>query len=200
MVDKKPTVYSTDDPTVVAAFLDAQRQLQGFAVMVTVAAQELGKNTGVMRAAGAADGGAGTTIGLAPDNPNDPPTGWVYSRGRKMLRPIRGRAGDAARQWLDDHQPPPGTAVHAILARFGLPLHDLLGDVGDMGCRFSAPTVGHVDGVVWALYQGRPGVWWDMTRTEPSQPWVRRRLSEFYAAEEAATAARGTTVPEPVAP
>ncbi len=194
MVDKRPTVYSTDDPTVVAAFLDARRQLQGFVIMVTAAARELGKNTGVMRAAGTADGGAGTTIGLAVDDPDDPPAGWVYNRGRKMLRPVRGRAGNAARQWLDDHQPPPGAAVHAILARFGLPLHDLLGNIGDMSYRFSVPTVGHVDGVVWALYQGHPGVWYDLALTEPSPPWVRRRLSEFYAAEEAATARSATVV------
>jgi hypothetical protein len=182
-----PTAYATNDPTVVAAFLAARDAESAFASHVIREAYALGNNTGVMRN-GITSGQGYTTVGLAPKDEADPPAGWTYSSRKRMLVPARGRAGDAARQWLKDHQPPAEANVYGVLAAHGLPQNDLRG-FKDGARLFSVPMVGHVDGTVWALYDGTPGVWYESEPREPSPPWEKRKLSEFYAAQEAAEAA-----------
>lgn len=180
------TAYATSDPATVAAYLAAQQATSAFATSVIREAWTLGKNTGVMRSGQGSSEGC-TTIGLAPKDENDPPAGWTYSTRRQMLVPARGRAGESARRWLSEHQPPAEANVYGVLATHGLPPNDLRGGGG-----FSVPTVGHHDGTVWALYDGTPGIWYEGPR-EPAAHWGPRKVSEFYAAQEAAHTAAATT-------
>ncbi len=185
---RTPTAYATNDAAVVAAYLAARDAESTFAAWVIREAYALGSNAGVMRT-GVASGEGYTTIGLAPKDEADPPAGWTYSVKRKMLVPVRGRAGEGARQWLRSHQPPPEANVYGILAKHGLPPNDLRGGNRDGSRSFSVPMVGHHDGTVWALYDGAPGVWYESEPREPTAPWEPRKLSEFYAAQQAAEAA-----------
>jgi hypothetical protein len=182
------TAYSTDDPAIVAAFIAARDAGNAFATQVIADAAALGRNKGPLRTSDLHDG-TYTTAGLAPDDPTDPPVGWVYSKGRDMLVPRRGKAGDAARRWLDGHQPPTGSQVRAVMAEHGLPLNDMLGaGQNGMSIRFNVPEIAHHDGTLWALYQGTPGSWFG-GKDQPKCTWTPRKLSEYYAAREAAEAA-----------
>jgi hypothetical protein len=124
---------------------------------------------------------------LGPDDPDSPPAGWVHVKTRNELVPKRGKAGDQARLWLKDHQPPAESHVRKIMQAHGLPLNDLLGGTKDGGQRFGLPAIGHFNGTLWALYNGRPGLWWGGDN-QPQITWTPRKLSEYYAAQEAAAA------------
>lgn len=165
--------YSTDDPAVVAAFTAAIQARCDFSQRVVDDAETLGKNKGVLRMGGVF--GRCETVGLAPDDPNDPPEGWTYIRSRDRLEPRRGKAGDAARRWLADHQPPDDADGRTAMEAHGLPRHTGL-DRGFSTGRISTPRIFHHDGTVWALYSGKP---------DGECTWAPRRLSEYYAAQEA---------------
>ena len=89
MADEK--VYSTNDPATVAAFIAACDAEREFAQKVVASAAALGKNKGALRSSGVF-GGPPETLGLAADDPNDPPEGWVYLKGRDKLRSETGDA------------------------------------------------------------------------------------------------------------
>lgn len=125
-----------------------------------------------------------TTIGLAVDDPDDPPEGWVYAKGRDQLVPRRGRAGHSAREWLKAHQPKASARV--VMEEHGLPFNDLLGPKpGTADARlFNCPVVFHHAGTIWACYRGRPGRW-SVGPSDPDPTWTERKLSEYHAAREA---------------
>lgn len=174
--------YSTDDPEAVAAFKAAAEALRGFTAQIIADGHALGKNKGVYRSDHVF--GGYTVAGLAPDDPNDPPEGWVYSKGRDMLVPRRGKAGDPARAWLDAHKPPKD--LLAVLADFGLPHNDNLGAKDSGSFRIGVPTVFELDGTLWAGYRGHPYA----SFGGPDEcTWAPRKLSEFHAALEAREAA-----------
>lgn len=180
-MSKEPKAYSTDDPTAVAAFTAARDASVAFARKVVADAEALGKNKGALRTSTGSDGGY-ETIGIAPDDPDDPPEGWVYSKAREALVPRRGKAGESARKWLAEHQPPKETRIRAVMAEHGLPVNDMHGDG-----RFGLPAIGVHDGVLWALYLGTPGLWFAGDK-QPEITWTPRKLSEYYAAHEASEA------------
>lgn len=170
--------YATTDPAIVAAFAKACVAERHFAESVVESAQAIGKNKGALRESGAF--GAPRTIGLAADNPADPPEGWRYLKGQDMLSPRQGKAGDSARQWLKQFQPT--VWPRSILESHGLPYNDLLGEADVFPRKFNVPRVFMFDGTIWALYTGTPGSW-ITGAIEPT--WERRKLSEYHAALEA---------------
>lgn len=183
------TVYSTSNPVTAAAFLAACDAERAFAQSVVESAAAIGKNKGALRTSGVF-GEPPSTIGLAVDDPDDPPEGWVYSKTREQLVPRRGRAGNCAREWIAAHQPKASARV--VMEEHGLPFNDLLGAKADHGAvnrQFNVPVIFHHDGTVWAHYRGTPGRWVG----GPIEPtWEPRRLSEYHAAREARDAAEVT--------
>lgn len=176
--------FSTSNPVTVAAFraaCDAERETSR---TIVAAAEALGKNKGAMHT-GLVFNGIPEIVGLEPDNPDDPPEGWRFTKSAGHLVPRQGKAGDEAREWLASHQPKVG--ARRVLAEHGLPLNDLLGHTdGGITRKFNLPLIFEHDSTVWALYRGRPGRW---AGGEIEPTWDERKLSEFYAAREARDAA-----------
>jgi hypothetical protein len=56
-------------------------------------------------------------IGLQ-DTSSEPPEGWTKLAKNDFLTPSRGRVGQRARDWLQDHQPP--RSIGQLLAEFGV--------------------------------------------------------------------------------
>lgn len=154
-------VYSTDNPTIVAAWRQSQADFEASRLKTNAEAAAFGKNKGVLvqRSLGRL-----RVIGLAPDDPQDPPDGWRYVR--EQLEPRRGKPGEAARQWLADAQPP--TFRDRLEQEYGLPMH-----YGFLG----TPGMFEQGGEVWVIYGGEPD-------GEVGPLWHQRKLSEFYAAKE----------------
>jgi len=182
----QPTAYATTNPDTVAAFLDATTAQQTFARRVCADAKTLGRNGGVLHIT--RPGGGHEIVGLATDDPTNPPDGWTHIKSRNRLEPRRGKAGDPARQWLADHTPPAANPI-GVLTRHGLPGYDTYGD-GDGRIRFGSPTVFAHAGAVWALYRHTPSNDWIPGGTTVfGDGWAKRPLSEYYAAREAFDAA-----------
>lgn len=154
-------VYSTDDPATVAGFRQSQEDFEAARLKVIADARALGKNKGVLirRSLGRVE-----VVGLAVDDPKDPPAGWRYVR--EQLEPRLGKPGEAARQWLAAAQPPSFRDV--MEQTYQLPMH--------FGF-FGSPGVFEQGGEVWVVYGGEPS-------GEVGPLWRRRKLSEFYAAKE----------------
>ena len=163
--------YSTDDPAAVAAFKAATDALADCQRRARESTEELGKNNGPLIYRHPLFGLE--VVGLAALDPADPPQGWRYLKTREYLVPRRGAAGDAARKWLADHQPP---NLRAIMADHGLPRCSK-SDPDSMSYRIMAPKVFEYQGTVWALYRGV---------IDGECSWTPRKLSEFHAAREAA--------------
>lgn len=159
-------VYSTSDPAVVAAFKSTAEAFRDGGRRAREDAEKLGKNKGALMISGPL--GKPRAVGLEPDDPADPPQGWQYIKSRGRLEPCRGKAGEAARNWLDAHQPPD---LRGVMGEHGLPAYYRRGHI------IGAPALFEHDGTVWALFGGEP---------QGSCSWERRKLSEFYAAREAA--------------
>jgi hypothetical protein len=193
-VSNDATVFSTDNPEAVTAYLAAVRARREFASLVVASAAQIGKNTGALQQR-SPFGGGDSTLGLAADDPADPPVGWVYSKPGERLVPRRGKAGDGARKWLKDHQPPKSADARAALEAHGLPLNDMLGTTGSGSYRFSVPLVFEHEGNLWAMYRGVPGHWCGSGELVLCS-WTPRKLSEFYAAKEAFEAAAATAESE----
>lgn len=184
------TCYSTTDPDTVKALLDATQALHDFAVKVCADAEQLGNNKGVRRSGGLF--GHIEVAGLAPDDPENPPEGWRYLKGRDILLPRRGKAWESARRWMSDHEAPK-VDVRGVLSEHGLPRYSTNGS-GDLGgLRIDMPGIFHHDGTVWANYSGRPCneplAVRDEDYAEPDERWMLRRDSEWHAAREALEAA-----------
>jgi hypothetical protein len=116
-------------------------------------------------------------VALEPDGSGETPDGWRIVRNR--IEPRRGKAGDTARRWLADRQPPD---LRHTLTKHGLPRHASVA-TGSGGFRLLAPTLFEHDGTLWACYDGEPGHgYFDNGQT---CTWSPRKLSEFHAAREA---------------
>lgn len=163
-------VYSTDDPATVAGFRQSQVDFEVARLKAIADAAALGKNKGVLvrRSLGRVE-----IVGLAADDPKNPPAGWRYVR--EQLEPRLGKPGKGARQWLTGAQPPSFRDV--MEQKYQLPMH-----FGFLG----SPGVFEQDGEVWAIYGGEPN-------GEVGPVWRRRKLSEFYAAKERLEAATEKT-------
>lgn len=179
MTEKK-YVYSTDNPEAVAAFHAAHKLFNEHGQRVIDDAEKLGNNKGILHRSGF--GSLPHFVGLIPDDPDNPPAGWRYLKSRDQLEPIaRGKAGEPARQWLADHQFPPEADVREVLTKHGLQRTVSYGD--ETGFYMGGPDLLEHDGTLWARYGAEA----------EKCTWQRRKLSEFYAAAEAAElAAEGT--------
>lgn len=164
-------VYSTNDPAAVAAFSAARDAYHAAARRIVEDAEALGKNTGAIQQ----DlGNLPRLVGLFPDDFRDPPEGWRYVKNRNRLEPAPGKAGVAAREWMEDRQLPPAADVFAALAPFGLQRAAQYWTAE--GFSFGRPGLLEHNGTVWALYGAEA----------TGCRWQRRKLSEYYAAVEAA--------------
>lgn len=199
------TAYSTDNPEIVAAYRDACAARRDHARRIVDAVRDLGADH--ERILGTGDGISAPTItGLTPlrrpdtvvpNNDEDYegavhltnyviPDGWRIVRER--LEPRRGKPGQAAREWLAQHQP---VDVRGVMSTHGLPRAAWIPRRGDFGYTVSAPNLFEHDGTLWACYAGEPGAG-EMDRGETCT-WTPRKLSEYHAAKEAHedAAARG---------
>jgi len=167
--------YSNSDPAVVAQFIAAAEAARAAGLRAIAAAETLGRNKGPAVTPGMWSI-ADTITGLFPDDPTNPPDGWVYVARHATLRPQRGPAGDSARTWFADNPLVPD--ARAVIARSGLPYYSRTAGEG-MRYRLARPHVFHHDGVLWARYLGP---------VDGDCTWTPRRLSEFHAALEAAAA------------
>lgn len=171
-------VYSTSDPTIVAAYRDTRAAFNDMGRQCREDAEKLGKNKGALIVQDRISGPR--VVGLAADDPADPPAGWRYSKGEGNLVPRRGKPGEVARQWLDAHQPPD---LRKTLEGHGLPRFCDSGT--DLRWFLATPGVLEHDGTVWAMYPAEP---------DGECSWERRKVSEWHAAKEAAEEAEKAEV------
>ncbi|WP_431728637.1 hypothetical protein [Verrucosispora sp. TAA-831] len=175
--------YSTSDPATVAAYRAAADGFQNTARRAQEDSEALGKNKGALIRRHPLFGAE--VIGLAADDPTDPPQGWRYLKSVEHLVPRRGKAGDPAREWLEEHQPP---KLRAVMEQHGLP-RTSRSDPNSTRYRIMSPALFDHDGTVWALYRGV---------IDGECTWTPRKLSEYHAAREAsedAAAALAAQVP-----
>lgn len=177
MTDKQHA-YSTDNPDAVAAYRQAlaDHSAMGKRLCDDVAALGAGPRV-YLRSSGFP--GSPDRITALEQAGNHIPDGWRVVRGQ--LEPRRGKPGDAARQWLADHQP---VDVRHVMESHGLPRACWLPRDKEFGWSIVTPKLFEHDGVLWACYQGEPGVsgsGFDEVRCT----WTPRKLSEFFAAFEA---------------
>jgi hypothetical protein len=168
------SAYSTDDRATVAAYVEACDARRAAGLRAVAAADALGHNKGPAVRTGMW-GIPDEITALFPDDATDPQDGWTYLKGRDLLVPRRGKAGDAARTWLNDHQL--GADPRVVLAERGLPYNGRRPKEGSLGSFYiTRPKVFVHDDTLWALYTGE--INGDCT-------WTPRRLSEFHTAFEA---------------
>lgn len=173
--------YSTDNPTVLAAFHETATAMKDYLPRLRAAIDAMpGAKNPLVRSGiwGARD----ELVAMEADGSGEMPDGWRVVRGR--LEPRRGKPGDGARAWLRAHQPPD---VRNTLAEHGLPRHSSVPSGGG-GFRLMSPTLFEHDGALWALYEGEPGR--GVLDDGKTCTWAPRRLSEFHAAQEAFEAAK----------
>lgn len=108
------------------------------------------------------------------------PDGWRLMKSTGRLEPRRGKPGEAARQWLADHQP---IDVRNVMEARGLPRAAWIPGDG-FNYRIVSPSFFERDGVLWARYAAEPGTSGSGFDTQPCT-WEACKLSEFYAAYEA---------------
>lgn len=176
--------YSTDRPEVLAAWRSASEARQEFGRRLAADCETLGGNTGALMNRGV--WGRDRIVGLQPDGSGAVPDGWRAVRGR--LEPRRGKPGEAARQWLADHQPPD---VRHTLAEHGLPRHSTMPGGPAMTYRLISPVLFELDGTLWVCYEGEPGDALMSGERLDESIWTLRRLSEFHAAREELEARHG---------
>ena len=169
MNDVPMLAFKTTNPEIVAAWKATAEQIREANKRAVREAEAIGKNNGLMiqRALGEEK-----FVGLSPLDPEDPPEGWRYVRGQ--FEPRRGKAGDAARQWLASVQRPD---LRGILAGHGLPRMTTF-RYGFMG----VPGLVMHDAAVYAIYKGGPD-------SDVGPAWESCRPSEYYAAQEDAETA-----------
>lgn len=169
-------VYSTSNPTIVAAYRDTADAYNTMGRKAREDAEKLGKNKGALIVKSRTSGPS--VVGLGADDPTNPPEGWRYSKTEEHLVPRRGKPGESARQWLEAHQPPD---LREVLEGHGLPRFCAHGE--DLRWFLATPGLMFHDGTVWAMYPTEP---------DGDCTWERRRLSEWHAAREAMESAEQT--------
>lgn len=124
---------------------------------------------------------------LDAEDPQDPPVGWIYRKGRDLLLPRTGNPGQPAREFLERHKKIGGDP-RVVLAEHGLPTESGV-PLSDGRIAMRKPVVLEHDGALYAKYSGDP-------RTDPLSgkdrgcTWPQIPLSQFYVALEAVQAAR----------
>ncbi|MFI1194035.1 hypothetical protein ACH4T9_12370 [Micromonospora sp. NPDC020750] len=178
-------VYSTSNPTIVAAYRKAKADAAEAGKRIAADVKKLGAGPRVFVRT---SGFSGITASLtAIEQQGDHiPEGWRVVRGN--LEPRRGKPGEAARQWLADHQP---ADVRHVIEQHGLPRAAWIPRGNDFGYRIVAPKLFEHDGTLWASYAAEPGTSDSGFDTERCA-WETRKLSEFYAAREAMESAEQT--------
>jgi hypothetical protein len=176
--------YSTDDPEIVAAYRQAVAERNAFGPRIRADVEALGAGPRVMVRSSAFPGDRDKVVALEQSG-DHVPDGWRVVRGN--LEPRRGKRGEAARQWLADHQP---VDVRHVMEQHGLPRASWVSDPQrGWTHKICKPALFEHEGTLWACYFGEPGKSGSGFDEEPCT-WTRRKLSEFYAAEEAFDAAR----------
>jgi hypothetical protein len=178
--------YSTDNPATVTAYLQAvaDRNAMGKSIHDDVLA--LGAGRRVMMRGGSFAGDRQKIVAIEQQG-DHVPDGWRVVRGN--LEPRRGKPGDIARRWLEDHQP---IDVRHVMEGHGLPRAVWVPrSDGSFSYRIVKPELFDHDGTLWACYEGEPGKSDSGFDTEPCT-WEARKLSEFYAAKEARETAKAT--------
>lgn len=166
------TAYWTADPTIVDAYKTARAAQTAYTDRLVADTKALGGNAGPYARWDTWFGGLSMT-GLRPGD-GEPPAGWRYLKTYDRIEPMRGKPGAGARAWLSDHQMPAEANVRAVMAAHGLPIH-VQGAMDD-GIGLYLPSI--------ALYGDRLWATCSVEMTECT--WNRGRLSEYYAAKEAA--------------
>ena len=181
------TAYSTSDPTIIAAYRQAVADRTAAGKRIAADLTELGAGPRVyVRNSGF----TGTTarVTAVEQSGDHIPDGWRVVGGN--LEPRRGKPGEQARKWLDDHQP---VDVRAALEGHGLPRACWIPDDRSGGYRIVQPVLFEHDGTLWACYRAEPGRSGSGFDDRPCT-WERRKLSEFHAARESAEAAEAAGV------
>lgn len=171
--------FSTDNPATLAAYRETRAAAKEFAARLKADCDNLGVAGAYVRRG--VWGSPDEINALGPGESGAVPDGWRMVRDQ--LEPRRGKPGDAARQWLADHQPPD---VRHVMTKHGLPRHSSMPS-GTGGYRMSAPALFEHDGTLWACYEGKPGGPFDSD--DGPCTWTPRKLSEFHTVREAAEAA-----------
>ncbi|AXH89440.1 hypothetical protein [Micromonospora aurantiaca] len=171
--------YSTNDPTIVNAYRQALADRAEMGKKIAADVKALGAGPRVfVRDSGFS--GISRSITAIEQQGDHIPDGWRVVRGN--LEPRRGKPGEAARQWLAEHQP---VDVRAVMEKHGLPRSCWLPRAQEFGWSISRPALFEHDGEVWACYAVEPGTSDSGFDTEKCT-WTPRKLSEFHAAREAA--------------
>lgn len=170
-------VFSTSDPGILAAFYETRDAIKDFSARLKADCEALGGNDGAYVRRGIW-GHPDEITALKPDGSGTIPEGWRIVR--EQLEPRRGKPGEAARQWLADHQPPD---MRHVMSQQGLPRHSIM-PAGD-GFKHYPPTLFEHEGTLWAGYRSKPGD--NFLDTGPCT-WTPRKLSEYFAAKAAVLA------------
>lgn len=171
--------YSTDNAETVDAYCRAVGQRNAFGAWMRDELDALGVGPRVFVSSSGFSGDKQRVTALEQSGDRIP-EGWRVVRGN--LEPRRGKPGEAARQWLADHQP---TDVRHVMEGHGLPRSCWIpATSGSFSFRIVSPELFEHDGVLWALYDAEPGVS-DSGFDDKPCTWTPRKLSEFYAAREA---------------
>lgn len=170
--------YRTADPAVLAAYRAAQERRHAAARALCDEAERIGKNKGPA-VSGGIFGCGDRLVGLFADDPADPPEGWRYLKGRDLLLPRRGKAGDEAQAFLDRHEKI-GVDPRVVLAEHGLPTESAV-PMADGRYSLRKPVMFEHDGALYAKYTGE--VRHELSR-DIGCTWPQIPLSQFYAALE----------------
>ena len=167
-------VYSTTDADTVALYrrLTAERAAHAAALRANVL--QLGGSGDVYGSAGTT-GEPDAIMFLRKRADGYVPPGWETTAAGTMLKPKTGKAGEQARAWLAEHQPP--DVLHALAER-GLPRTVWV----YTGRDYDVITVEVFEdaGELWAVYPIEPGSEQDF-HAQPCS-WTRRSFVELPAA------------------
>lgn len=165
--------FKTTDPEIVAAWKRVVETRSAAVARALAEAESIGKNKGFMVQRSLGDE---EFTGLAPIDPEDPPEGWRFVRNQ--FEPRRGKAGDDARAWLKSVQLP---NLRNVMHEHGMP------KVVFANHRMMTPGLLLHNDTIWANFSQ------DIGDREVGPAWERCRLSEYYAAQEAADEAAQVT-------
>lgn len=185
MVDgTPPPVFATSAPAIVDAYLTARHAARAARLRAIAAAEEIGLNKGPVVRRGVW-GTPNAIVGLFTDDPANPPEGWRYIKSRERLEPVHGAAGEAARAWLKTYQLP--TDPRMVLHNLGLPRHGRKPHPNGFSEMLTEPRIVAHNGMLWANYgDSVPDDRFSSVPGPDGGLWQRRKVSEFYAAAEAA--------------
>lgn len=169
--------YRTAAPEILAAYRKAVADADVQREKIRVALAELGVGPEVFVRSSGFPGDSMRIEDLVPVG-DHVPDGWRLLKSSGRLEPRRGKPGEAARQWLLEHQP---VDVRNVMEKNGLPRAAWVPGDG-FGWRVVSPQFFEHGDALWARYAAEPGE--SGFDTQPCT-WEPCKLSEFYAAAEA---------------